>query len=223
MMKLYFTCYYSPLCFFIATFLHIFISLTILHPPIPGKGTGGHSAFPHKQFRDEFDTRLLHNVRGILSMANSGQHTNASQFFITFAPAQHLDFKHPVFGKVVGGLAALDRMEQVEIITNVCFCDAKANALFSLLLDVPTNLYSCTCKQVGADSKDRPLEEIKILSAAVFSDPLDEADNMLEEFIRENMKRRLSNVVKPALPSAGNGGEGDDSRPTKQVKYSHST
>jgi cyclophilin family peptidyl-prolyl cis-trans isomerase len=46
-------------------------------------------------------------------MANNGQHTNSSQFFITLAPTPHLDFKHPIFGQVVGGLAVLDRIEQV--------------------------------------------------------------------------------------------------------------
>ena len=47
-----------------------------------GTGTGGESAFGGKPFKDEFDSRLIHNERGIVSMANSGPNTNKSQFFI---------------------------------------------------------------------------------------------------------------------------------------------
>lgn len=45
-----------------------------------GDGTGGES-FWGKSFEDEFDQKLL-NLRGSLSMANSGVNTNGSQFFI---------------------------------------------------------------------------------------------------------------------------------------------
>ena len=47
-------------------------------------------------------------------MANRGKNSNGSQFFLTYRPCQHLDYKHTVFGKVIGGLAVLDLMEQVE-------------------------------------------------------------------------------------------------------------
>ena len=45
-----------------------------------GNGTGGESIWGGK-FADEFDAKLL-NLRGSLSMANSGANTNGSQFFI---------------------------------------------------------------------------------------------------------------------------------------------
>lgn len=48
-------------------------------------------------------------------MANSGPNTNGSQFFITYRSCRHLDGKHTVFGKLVGGLEVLTEMEQVEV------------------------------------------------------------------------------------------------------------
>lgn len=47
-------------------------------------GTGGASIYEGGKFEDEFNKKLL-NLRGSLSMANSGQCTNGSQFFINQA------------------------------------------------------------------------------------------------------------------------------------------
>ncbi|KAI8289501.1 Peptidyl-prolyl cis-trans isomerase-like 2 [Colletotrichum sp. SAR11_240] len=77
-----------------------------------GTGKGGTSIWG-KNFQDEFDGPLTHNARGIISMANKGKNTNSSQFFIIYRPTKHLDNKHTVFGKVVGGLDVLSKMEDV--------------------------------------------------------------------------------------------------------------
>lgn len=73
-----------------------------------GTGRGGESAYENgRAFADEFDSRLSHQGPGIVSMANNGKGTNRSQFFVTLKSCQHLDNKHSIFGRVVGGLQLL--------------------------------------------------------------------------------------------------------------------
>lgn len=79
-----------------------------------GTGKGGESIWG-KPFKDELNSKLVHSGRGIVSMANSGPHTNGSQFFILYKSANHLNFKHTVFGGVVGGLTTLAAMEKVPV------------------------------------------------------------------------------------------------------------
>ncbi|KAF5763632.1 putative peptidylprolyl isomerase [Helianthus annuus] len=82
-----------------------------------GTGKGGESIWG-KPFKDEVNSKLLHSGRGVVSMANSGPHTNGSQFFILYKSATHLNFKHTVFGGVVGGLTTLSLMEKVPVDDN---------------------------------------------------------------------------------------------------------
>ncbi|XP_053206938.1 RING-type E3 ubiquitin-protein ligase PPIL2-like [Panonychus citri] len=78
-----------------------------------GTGRGGESIFG-EPFADEFNGHLVHQGRGVVSMANSGPNTNKSQFFITLKSCRHLDRKHSVFGKVVGGLETLNKLEKIQ-------------------------------------------------------------------------------------------------------------
>ncbi|KAF2266961.1 cyclophilin-like protein [Lojkania enalia] len=70
---------------------------------------------PSRLFDDEIRPALRHNARGVVSMANKGPNTNGSQFFITLAPAPHLDGKNTVFGKVIDGWETLDEIEGLEV------------------------------------------------------------------------------------------------------------
>lgn len=54
-----------------------------------------------EKFKDEFDETLKNN-KFTISMANAWADTNWSQFFINVADNNYLDFKHSVFGEVIG-------------------------------------------------------------------------------------------------------------------------
>ena len=78
-----------------------------------GTGKGGSSVFG-AAFEDEIALPTLsHDGRGVVAMANSGRNSNGSQFYILYKSAPHLNGKHSVFGKVVGGFEVLSAMERV--------------------------------------------------------------------------------------------------------------
>ena len=122
------------------TIFHRVISDFMSHGGAPeGNGTGGTSIWGHP-FEDEF-SRDLFNIRGALSMANSGPNTNGSQFFIVqnknmpkryikqMEPAGYpkeiihaykqggtpwLDGRHTVFGQVIDGIDVVDEIAKVK-------------------------------------------------------------------------------------------------------------
>lgn len=81
------------------------------------EGTGyGH---PGYSFKDEFHKDLVHDGPGVVSMANSGKHTNGSQFFITLRAIPKLDKKHSVFGQAIDGMEAVSLLEEGDNIQKV--------------------------------------------------------------------------------------------------------
>lgn len=74
-----------------------------------GNGYGGHSIYGDNFMDEKFIHK--HQTRGMLSMANRGQNTNSSQFFITLGNHGHLDGRHVVFGKLYDGWDVLNKIE----------------------------------------------------------------------------------------------------------------
>jgi peptidyl-prolyl cis-trans isomerase A (cyclophilin A) len=91
---------------------------TVFHRVIPDfmiqggdpQGTGEGS--PGYKFDDEISPNRHFDKPGILAMANSGPNTNGSQFFITVAPAEHLDGHYSIFGEVVSGQDVADAISK---------------------------------------------------------------------------------------------------------------
>ncbi len=126
-----------------------------------GSGIGGESIWG-VPFEDEF-TPELHNLRGALSMANSGPSTNGSQFFIVQAkdvPPQMLsqmeDMEENGFPKditedykALGGTPWLDFRHTVfgQVFEGMDVVDAIAN--------------------VKTSGSDKPVEDVKILSIKI--------------------------------------------------------
>ncbi len=82
-----------------------------------GTGSGGQSAFGG-EFADEVNaTSALYKngyKKGVLAMANRGPNTNTSQFFIMLDDVQ-LPPAYTIFGKVIAGLDAVDKIGKVDI------------------------------------------------------------------------------------------------------------
>lgn len=80
-----------------------------------GNGTGGPGySIPGEFNANGFKNDLKHS-RGVLSMARAQDPNSAgSQFFIMHQDAPHLDGQYAAFGKVTGGMAAVDKIASVK-------------------------------------------------------------------------------------------------------------
>ena len=94
---------------------------------------------PGYRFKDEFHPALNHDQAGVLSMANSGTNSNGSQFFITLAPASHLNNRHSVFGRVVEGLDVVQAIGVVPV-------DANSRPV------TPVTMHSVTIVRIGTSA-----------------------------------------------------------------------
>jgi peptidyl-prolyl cis-trans isomerase B (cyclophilin B) len=89
-----------------------------------GDGSGG----PGYQFQTEVNPNLKHDSAGVVSMANAGPNTNGSQFFITLAPAPHLDNGSVgvfnAFGHVTAGMDVVNAIVQGDTILAISIAES---------------------------------------------------------------------------------------------------
>lgn len=150
-----------------------------------GNGSGG----PGYKFYDEIDTTLKHLYPGILSMANSGQNTNGSQFFITHKATPWLDGKHTVFGRVVAGQDVVNAIEQNDVMDKVTILriGKKAQAFVA---------------QKSFDSKYLPMKKIE----AEKQEGYKKIAAMTDADYFQDFKNRVSKVeTRPNLMQAASG------------------
>ncbi len=77
---------------------------------------GGKGATLDSKFDDEFNSLLQFTSPGLLAMANSGNDSNSSQFFITTAKTRWLDFNYNIFGILTEGSSLLNSLDSVDVV-----------------------------------------------------------------------------------------------------------
>jgi len=80
-----------------------------------GTGMGG----PGYKFPNEIVDSLKFDKAGYLAMANSGPHTNGSQFFITVIETVNLNGGYSIFGKVVEGMDVVNKIKKDDVMNKV--------------------------------------------------------------------------------------------------------
>jgi cyclophilin family peptidyl-prolyl cis-trans isomerase len=82
-------------------------------PPAPGQ-PGGLPATGYP-FPDEFNQQLAFTNPGELALANAGENTNTSQYFVTNSDPRFLDFGYTIFGQLVSGTDVLTQLTKVAV------------------------------------------------------------------------------------------------------------
>jgi peptidyl-prolyl cis-trans isomerase-like protein 2 len=160
-----------------------------------GTGTGGANVFG--TLEDELHPGLKHDGRGVVSMANSGKDTNGSQFFITYKSAKHLDGKHSILGRVVGGFDVLTKMEQVP-------CDAMDRPREEIRITrctVFVNPYTDMLEE-AANAREREAREAREARKTRGGEHADQEGG--------GAVQRLDDIMRVAGGGGGGGGGGGD-------------
>ncbi|EDW02672.1 RING-type E3 ubiquitin-protein ligase PPIL2 [Drosophila grimshawi] len=162
-----------------------------------GTGSGGKSIWGN-MFEDEFKPNLTHTGRGVLSMANSGPNTNGSQFFITYRSCKQLDGKHTIFGKLVGGLETLQKMENIEV-------DNKDRPIEDIIIEnsqVFVNPFEEAVEQLAKERAEeaasKQLEATKLAQQKRLNEPLKVYREGVGKYLKPSAPTKAESTKAPA-------------------------
>jgi peptidylprolyl isomerase len=79
----------------------------------PHTGNGGYSCYGRYLPDESF--HVAHDAPGILGMANDGEHTNSSSFYVTVKKSSWMDKKYVAFGRVMEGLAVIQAIHDADL------------------------------------------------------------------------------------------------------------
>jgi peptidylprolyl isomerase len=103
--------------YFNGSLFHRVVPKHVIQAGIPK--TEGRFQGPGYQFPNEIHPTLSHNKAGMVGMANSGPHTNGSQFYITLSDRSYLDGDYTVFGQVISGMKVIYTIRQNDPIISI--------------------------------------------------------------------------------------------------------
>ena len=124
-----------------------------------GTGAGGESIWG-KKFGDEFSERL-YNIRGALSMANSGPNTNGSQFFIV----QNSKITDGLKDNLISMGIDINLIEEYSKVGGTPWLDEN-HSVFGQVYEGMDVVDKIAAAKTGIN--DRPVDEIRIISVETF-------------------------------------------------------
>ena len=101
--------------FFDGTVFHRVVPGHVIQAGAPLAGGSG----PGYSFPNEIVPGLSHRRAGVLGMANSGPHTNTSQFYVTLGDRSYLDGNYTLFGQVFSGMEVVNAIVQGDWVDHV--------------------------------------------------------------------------------------------------------
>lgn len=170
-----------------------------------GTGTGG----PGYRFQDEFVAFLTFDRPGLLAMANAGENTNGSQFFLTTSMPDYLNFRHTIFGEVIYGQDTVENLplrdpesaqepgpelDTVIIITEPETVDVELEAVDAYSQDQYQELLDQFPDDIGLEGITKNVDESMIVDTEAVDGPEGTAEFLSDHNHQYSVKSMYSNA-----------------------------